>query len=220
MATRKTDTHNKKRESGHPGGGAGRKDKVGPSGVYPMSGPHPPGDAPTVWPGAWGQGKRGPRGYEDHGESGLNLRPVKPEKCRDIMTKDPVFCQASDTVMIAAELMKRHNIGALPVIGNLRGRKLVGMITDRDLAMKVVAEAQDPHTITVEQIMSHPVVTCSPDDRYQKALDLMEEHQVKRIPAVDNSGRVVGMISEADVALRVHDDRKTAEVVSSICQPG
>jgi CBS domain-containing protein len=217
---RKTDKRNKERKSGHPGGGAGKKDKVGPSGVHPMSGPHPRSDAPLVWwPGAWGQGKRGAAGYENHGESGLNLRRVKPGKCRDIMTKDPVFCQASDTATIAAKLMKRHNIGALPVIGNLRGKKLVGIITDRDLAMNVVAEAHDPHTITVDQIMSRPVVTCSPDDRYQKALDLMEQHQVKRIPAVDNSGRVVGMISEADVALRVRDEKKTAEVVMSICQP-
>jgi CBS domain-containing protein len=219
MAIRKASKHSEERESGRPGGGAGRKDKVGPSGVYPMSGPHPPGDAPLVWPGAWGQGKRGAEGYEDHGESELNIRPVKPEKCRDIMTKDPVFCQASDTVLVAAELMKRHNIGALPVIGNLRGKKLVGIVTDRDLAMKVVAEGHDPHTVTVDKIMSRPVVTCSPDDRCQNALDLMERHQVRRIPAVDSSGRVVGMISEADVALRVGDEKKTAEVVTSVCQP-
>lgn len=116
-------------------------------------------------------------------------------------------------------LMKRHNIGALPVIGNLRGKKLVGIITDRDLAMKVVAEGNDPNTIAVNRIMTRPVVTCSPDDRYQKVLELMERHQVKRIPAVDNLGRVVGMISGPDVALRVHDEKKTAEVVMSICQP-
>jgi CBS domain-containing protein len=219
MAIHTIDKRKKERESGRPGGGAGRKDKVGPSGVYPMSGPHPAGNAPVVWPGAWGQGKRGAAGYENHGESELNLRRAEPEKCRDIMTKDPVFCQASDTAMIAAKLMKRHNIGALPVIGNLRGKKLVGIITDRDLAINVVAGAHDPHATTVDQIMSRPVVTCSPDDPYQKALDLMERHQVKRIPAVDNSGRVVGMISEADVALRVRDEKKTAEVVMSICQP-
>jgi len=184
-----------------------------------MSGPHPPGDAPLVWPGAWGQGKRGAAGYQDHGESELNVRQVTPEKCRDIMTKDPVFCQASDTVVIAAKLMKKHNIGALPVTGNLRGRKLVGIVTDRDLAMKVVAEPHDPNKVTVDQVMSHPVATCSPDDPYQKALELMQQRQVKRIPAVDKLGRVVGIISEADVALRVHDESKTAELVRSVCQP-
>ena len=91
MAKSRTD----KRESGRPGGGTGRKDKVGPSGVYRMSGPHPPGAAPLVWPGMWGQGKRGAAGYEDHGESELNVRRVTPEKCRGIMTKDPVFRQAA-----------------------------------------------------------------------------------------------------------------------------
>jgi|GEM_PF-469547 len=218
MPTRKSGK-NDTRESGRPGGGAGRKDRVGPSGVYPMSGPHPPGDAPMVWPGGWGQGKRGAAGYEDHGESELMIARVHPERCRDIMTKDPVFCQATDTAVIAAKLMKRHNIGALPVIDNLRSRKLVGIVTDRDLAMRVVAESRNPESVTVDAVMSRSPVTCSPDDEYQKALDLMEKHQVRRIPAVDRNGRVVGMISEADVALRVADAPKTAEVVSSICQP-
>lgn len=208
-----------KRASGVPGGGAGRKDRVGPSGVYPMSGPHPPGDAPMVWPGSWGQGKRGAAGYEDHGESELNLPRVTPEKCRDIMTKDPVFCQESDTVSIAAKLMLKHNIGALPVVGTLAERKLVGMVTDRDLAMKVVAPARDAEKTSVYDVMSRPVVTCSPDDDYQKALDLMEQHQIKRIVAVDRNEHVVGMISEADVALRIPDEKKIEELVRSVVQP-
>lgn len=212
-------SEDRKRESGLPGGGAGRKERVGGSGVYPMSGPHPPGDAPAVWPGTWGQGKRGAAGYDDHGESELTIRAAKPERCRDIMTKAPVFCQASDNAELAAILMQRHNIGALPVVANLRNGKLVGILTDRDLAIRVIAHGQNPEAVTVDQVMTRPAVTCSPDDPYQKALDLMERHQVKRIPAVDQSGRVVGMISEADVALRVHDAPKTAELVESICQP-
>jgi CBS domain-containing protein len=219
MAIKRKPEKRTSRASGLPGGGAGRKDRVGPSGVYPMSGPHPPGDAPVVWPGSWGQGKRGPAGYEDHGESELNITRVMPEKCRDIMTKDPVFCQASDSAVIAAKLMLKHKIGALPVVGSLPENKLVGILTDRDLAMKVVAPGQDPHLTTVHDIMSSPVVTCSPDDDYQKALELMEQHQIKRIPAVDKAGHVVGMISEADVALRIPDESKIEEVVRSVVQP-
>ena len=124
------------------------------------------------------------------------------------MTKDPVFCQASDAAVIAATLMKNIISALCLSLEIYAGKKLVGIITDRDLAMNVVAEAHDPNAITVDQAMSRPVVTCSPDDRYQKALDLMEHHQVKRIPAIDNSGQVVGMISEADVALRVRDKRR------------
>ena len=92
-------------------------------------------------------------------------------------------------------------------------------MTDRDLAIRVVGEARNSDSITVDQIMSRPVVTCSPDDPYRKALNLMERHQIKRIPAVDKAGRVVGIVSQADVALRVGNDRKTAEVVKSIVQP-
>ncbi len=184
-----------------------------------MSGPHPPGDAPAVWPGTWGQGKRGAAGYEDHGESELRVNPVAPEKCRDLMTKDPAFCQMSDTAAIVAKLMKRHNIGALPVVGNLHTARLVGILTDRDLAMKVVATGLDPNKITAGEIMTSKVVTCSPDDDYQTALNLMERHQLKRIPAVDKLGRVVGMISQADLALRTRDDLKIAEVVKAIVQP-
>ena len=219
MSRQQTHKHDGKRESGLPGGGAGRKDQVGGSGVYPMSGPHPPGNAPLVWPGGWGQGARGGAGYEDAGESELNLPRVQPELCRDIMSKDPVFCQASDTAVVAAKLMEKHNIGALPVVGNLREMKLAGIVTDRDLAMKVVGAGLDPHSVRAQFVMSHPVATCSPDDPYQTALDLMERRQVKRIPAVDRTGRVVGMISEADVALRIGDQAKTAEVVSAVCRP-
>jgi CBS domain-containing protein len=214
-----TKTKRPRRESGVPGGGAGRKDRVGPSGVYPMSGPHPAGDVPAVWPGSWGQGKRGAAGYEDHGESELNIPRVTPAKCRDFMTKDPVFCQQSDSVSVAAKLMLKHNIGAVPVVGTLTEKKLVGIITDRDLAMRVVAAERDPKETIVYDAMSRPVVTCSPDDDVQTALDLMEQHQIKRIVAVDKDEHVVGMISEADVALRIPDEKKIEELVRSIVQP-
>ncbi len=207
-----------KKRNPHPGVKERMIDKVGHSGVYPMSGPHPPGDAPAVWPGSWGQGKRGAAGYEDHGESELIMTHVVPEKCRDIMTKDPAFCQASDSALIAAKLMKQHNIGALPVVENLHSGKLAGIVTDRDIALRVIVAERDPHSTTLREIMSKPVVTCSPDDDYPVALHLMERHQVKRIPAVDKSGRVVGMISQADIALRVPDPGQVAEVMHSIAE--
>ena len=208
-----------KRETGLPGGGAGRKDYIRKSGVYPFSGPSPKGDAPTVLAGSWGQGERGAAGYADHGESGMMGLPCVPEKCRDIMTKDPVFCQAADSVAIAAKLMERHSIGALPVVGSLRGRKLVGIVTDRDLAVRVVAADRHPAKTTVHDVMSANVITCSPDDPYDKAIELMEQHQIRRIPAVDDRGCVVGMISEADVALRIPDSTKIEDVVRSIVRP-
>lgn len=216
MATRTTNKHNTERKSAQPGR---TTDVVGSSGVYPMSGPHPKGEAPLVWPASWGQGERGAAGYEDHGESELSISRIMPEKCRDIMTKDPVFCQASDSSVVAAKLMQKHNIGALPVVGDARKRKLVGIITDRDLAMRVVAQGRAPETTAVQDIMSHPVVTCSPDDEWQKAIELMERYQIKRIPVIDNAGEAVGIISQADLALRIPEDKTIAEAVRAIAQP-
>jgi len=216
---RESNNQAQERESGLPGGGAGRKEEVGRSGVYPMSGPHPGGDAPIVTPASWGQGKRGPAGYQDHGESELNVAQVTPEKCRDVMTKDPVCCLGNDSVNLAADLMRKHDVGILPVVLSQANKTLIGIVTDRDLALRVVAEGRDPVKWTVEQIMTRPVVVCSPDDNYQKAIHLMERHQLRRIPQVDNSGRVVGMIAQADIALRVHEDSKTSEVVTEISRP-
>lgn len=208
-----------KRESGMPGGGAGRKDVVGRSGVYRVSGPLPAGDAPIVGMASWGQGNRGAAGYEDHGESELVFQRVTPEKCRDIMTKDPVCCLADDTATYAGRLMKRHDVGMLPVVEGRKSKKLIGVVTDRDLVVKLVARELDPVTTPLERLMSKPPISCSPDDGFDRALELMEKHRIRRIPVVDDSGRVVGVISEADVALRVRDRQKTAEVVESVCQP-
>ena len=147
------------------------------------------------------------------------LQTVTPEKCRDVMTKDPVCCLAGDTAVYAARLMREHDVGILPIVENQENKRLAGVVTDRDLVLKLVADGLDPWTTVVERAISKPAVTCSPDDVYDEALRLMEQHRVKRVPVVDNSGRVVGVISEADVALRVRDRRKTAEVVESISQP-
>ena len=221
MAKLKADETKKRRESGLPGGGAGRKDEgLGRSGVYPASGPSAPGDAKIVTPRSWGQGARGAAGYEDHGESELNIPDVKPEKCRDLMTKDPICSLPEDRVIKAAEQMRVADIGVLPVVENQQDKHLIGIVTDRDLAVQVLAERRDPGNTTVREIMSHNLVFCSPDDDCDEALRLMEKHRIRRIPAVDRSGRVVGIISQGDLALRMHDAIKTAEVVTEVSRPG
>lgn len=219
--TEQTVSKTNRQESGMPGGGAGRRDEgLGKSGVYPMSGPHPAGDAPIVTPAAWGQGPRGAAGYEDHGESEINIVEVQPEKCRDLMTKDPACCLATDNAARAAQMMERFDVGVLPVVENQSDKRLLGILTDRDLAMKVLAENQDPGRVTVGEVMSTDMVTCSPDDDWQLALALMEQRQIRRIPAVDRYGRVVGIISQADIALRIHNAAKIAELVTEISRPG
>jgi len=207
------------RESGVPGGGAGRKDTVGRSGVYRVSGPPPPGDAPIVGMSSWGQGPRGAAGFEDHGGSEIFLSTVTPEKCRDIMTKDPFCCVPADTTTQAARLMKKHDIGILPVVEDRVNKKLLGVVTDRDFALKVVSRGLDPAAIAVKLVMSTPAICCSPDDDWQTALDLMVKNRIRRVLVADNSGRVVGVIAESDVALRLHDLQKTGEIVAAVTQP-
>jgi CBS domain-containing protein len=140
------------------------------------------------------------------------------KKCIEVMTKNPVCCLPNDSVSAAAELMKSGNIGSIPVIDNEQTQKLVGIVTDRDLALKIVAEGLDAKSTKVETVMTRKVVTCLADDDLQKALDAMAEHQLRRIPVVDNDNRVVGIIAQADVATRVDQPEKTAEMVKEISQ--
>jgi CBS domain-containing protein len=140
------------------------------------------------------------------------------KKCNEVMTKNPVCCLPNDSVAKAAELMKSENIGSIPVIENEQSQKLVGIVTDRDLALKIVAAALDAKSTKVETVMTHKVVTCHADDDLQKALDAMAEHQLRRIPVVDNDNKIVGIIAQADVATRVDQPEKTAEVVKEISQ--
>lgn len=138
------------------------------------------------------------------------------KKCDELMTKNPICCLPNSMVAEVAQLMKRENIGPIPVIESEQTRKLIGIVTDRDLAMKIVAEGRDAKSTKVEAVMTRKVVTCRADDDLQKALDAMSEHQLRRIPVVDNENKILGIIAQADVATRVNQPEKTAEMVKGI----
>jgi CBS domain-containing protein len=140
------------------------------------------------------------------------------KKCNEVMTKNPVCCLPNDMVARVAQLMKSKDIGPVPIIENEQTKKLVGIVTDRDLALKIVAEGRDAKSTKAEEVMTRKVVTCRGEDDVQKALDAMSEHQLRRIPVVDNDNRIVGIIAQADVATRVDQPAKTAEVVKDISQ--
>lgn len=140
------------------------------------------------------------------------------KKCSDIMTQDPHCCLASDSVDKIAQLMGRHDIGPVLVIDNEQTRKLAGIITDRDLALKVVAEGRNAQTTTAEEVMTQKVMAVRDDDDVQKALDMMSELQLRRLPVIDSSGRIVGILAQADVATRFNQPQKTADVVKDISQ--
>ncbi|MEK6335004.1 MAG: CBS domain-containing protein [Acidobacteriota bacterium] len=139
-------------------------------------------------------------------------------KCSEVMTVNPSCCLTTDTVYQAAQLMKSEDVGPIPILNDLEGRRLEGIVTDRDIVLQVVAEGRDPQTTRVGEIMSKDVSTCRVDDDCQKVLHLMEEHQVRRIPIVNDNGQLAGIVSQADVATRMKDPAMTAEVVKEISQ--
>ncbi|MGE5376723.1 MAG: CBS domain-containing protein [Bacteroidota bacterium] len=138
------------------------------------------------------------------------------KKCNEVMTKDPICCLPGDSVARAAELMKSRNVGSIPVIENEKTHKLVGIVTDRDLALTIVAEGRDAKFTNVDAIMTHKVVSCLADDDLQKALDAMSKQKLRRILIVDRDHKLVGIITQADVATRVDQPEKTGEMVKEI----
>ena len=138
------------------------------------------------------------------------------KKCNEVMTKNPVCCLPNDMAAKVAKSMKRKNVGSIPVIENEKTRKLVGIVTDRDLALKIVAKELDAKSTKVEAVMTRKVVTCRAEDDLQKALDAMSEHQLRRIPIVDKDNKILGIITQADVATRIDKPKKTAAMVKEI----
>jgi CBS domain-containing protein len=138
-------------------------------------------------------------------------------KCREVMTKDPASCSASETVTKVAGLMKQHDVGSVPVVESDR---LVGIVTDRDIVLKVVAGGRNPEQAAVTDVMTPNPVSCKEDDDLDYALRLMKERQVRRMPIVDGGGRLTGIIAQADVATRINKDAKTGELVEAISESG
>jgi CBS domain-containing protein len=136
--------------------------------------------------------------------------------CRDVMTSNLTCCTSKDTVHVVAQSMKAQDVGAMPVVETHEDRLLVGIVTDRDLALKVVAEGRDPRKTKVEDVMSSKMVVCKVDEDWQIALDAMTMHQLRRMPVVDNQGRIVGIIAQADVATRIERPEITGKVVEGI----
>ena len=134
-------------------------------------------------------------------------------KCKDVMTQKVVCCYPGDKVAKAAKKMKKSDIGSLPIVENKENKKLVGIITDRDLALKVIGKGRNPKSTKIKEVMTKKVVTCRTTDEVQKVLNLMAEHQLRRIPVVDKNNHVVGVIAQADVATRFDEPEKTGEMV-------
>ncbi len=137
--------------------------------------------------------------------------------CRDVMTKNPVCAYPDDTVAHVARLMRSEDIGPVPIVQDDSTMQLLGIVTDRDLAIKVVAEERDPAKTRVRDVMTTEVVTCRESDDIETALHAMSTNQLRRIPVLHDGNMLVGIIAQADVATRLNPE-KTGEVVREISE--
>jgi CBS domain-containing protein len=140
--------------------------------------------------------------------------------CQEVMTREPACCEPGDSVQKIAQLMKNEDVGALPVVESRSSRKLVGIVTDRDIVVRVVAGGRAVENATARDAMTNGPVTCREDEDVSKALSFMAERKVRRIPVVDAGGTLRGIIAQADVATRIHKDKTTGELVEAISEPG
>jgi CBS domain-containing protein len=134
---------------------------------------------------------------------------------RDLMTTNPQTVEPSTPIVEVARVMRDADVGPVPVV---EGDRLVGLVTDRDIVVRVVADGNDPSSTTVGEIMSTDLVTVDPDQPLDEALRLMAAHQVRRLPVTEEDGRPVGIVAQADIARELGDDRATGQVVEEISQ--
>ena len=133
-----------------------------------------------------------------------------------VMTRDVAVVSPTDSVRAAAAVLKQLNIGSAPVCN---GRSLVGMLTDRDIAVRAVADGRDPQNTPVEQVMTRDVVFCFEDQDVQEVADAMASSQVRRMPILNRQHELVGIVSLGDLAVDLADDEMTGEVLEEVSQP-
>jgi CBS domain-containing protein len=130
----------------------------------------------------------------------------------DVMSANPCAIDAEKPVAYAAKMMQQEDVGLAPIV---EGDRLVGTLTDRDIVTRVVAEGKDPQSVTVREVASTDLVTIDPQQDLDEALHLMASNQIRRLPVVEEDGRLVGVVAQADVA-REAKDKKTGQMVEDI----
>ena len=130
----------------------------------------------------------------------------------EVMTANPCAIDADRPVAYAAKMMRDEDVGLAPIV---EGDRLAGTLTDRDVVTRVVAEGRDPNTTSVREVASKDLVTVSPDQSLDEALKMMAKHQVRRLPVVEEDGRLIGVVAQADIA-REAGERQTGELVEEI----
>jgi CBS domain-containing protein len=185
--------------------------------------------------GGWGSGSRG--GYEDFGAShgypgrdrggswGGRSQGEGRVRIADLMTEDPEVVTADATLADAARRMRDLNVGIIPVVESDDNRRLRGVITDRDIAVRAVAEGKDAAKTKVADCMTSDLETCNKNDSVADVMRVMQREQVRRVPITDRDGRLVGIVAQADLAVDYLDvqpgrKREVARTLRSVSEPG
>ena len=140
-------------------------------------------------------------------------------KAQDIMSRNPSCVTPDTSIVDAARLMKDENVGVVPVVESETSKKLVGVLTDRDIAVRAVAAGRDGATTSVGHIMTADVRTSAPTDSVKEVMELMGSEQIRRVPVVDERGALVGIIAQADIVLEAKDNKEAEKTIEKISQP-
>ena len=139
-------------------------------------------------------------------------------RVQDVMTKNPASVTPAATAREAAQLMQREDTGVIPVVEEQSSKRLVGIVTDRDIAIRIVAEGKDANTRVGDIMSANRLATCSPNDNVDDVMNAMAKEQVRRIPIVDERGSLLGIVAQADI-VRKADDTKAERTVEDISKP-
>lgn len=142
-------------------------------------------------------------------------------KVKEVMSVNPACCTPNDTAQNVAKMMCDLNVGSIPVVADQKSRSLVGMITDRDLCCRVLAHGLDAKSTTIQEFVTYNLAICSDGENVDSCERLMQEHQVRRVPVVDKENRVIGIVAQADLALKDKPERvhKTVAEISKTTRP-
>lgn len=136
-------------------------------------------------------------------------------KVKEIMTKDVAYINPSSTIVEAAQIMQKHNVGSVPVCDQ---SGLVGIVTDRDIVVRNVAHGTDPHSTIVKNVMTSQITSVSPDMDVREVSDIMSRSQIRRLPVVENN-QLVGIVALGDIATDSRFDTEAGEALTDISMP-
>jgi CBS domain-containing protein len=124
---------------------------------------------------------------------------------KDLMTENPACCTADTNLQEVAKMMLDNDCGAIPVVEDNNHKRPIGVVTDRDITIRTVAKGENPLNMSAKSVMTKNVFTVTPDMSVEECVDLMEENQVRRVPVVDEEGNCIGMVAQADIAIKAKD---------------